>query len=92
MSFGRVFNILFVLAYVALGVFGLSYLYRENDALRVLEAKEAVAQERLDTFRSEVAQKREDLSRLKDDPEYIEQVIRTKLNYAKENELIYRFE
>ena len=92
MSLGRVFNILFVLAYVALGVFGLSYLYRENDALRVLEAKEEAAQRKLDTFRSEVAQKREELSRLKDDPEYIEQVIRTKLNYAKENELIYRFE
>ncbi|MEM9158951.1 MAG: septum formation initiator family protein [Verrucomicrobiota bacterium] len=92
MSFGRVFNILFALAYLALFAFAFTYLYQENDELRVLKERQSQAQEQLDTYREEVATKRDELSRLSNDPEYIEQTIRTKLNYAKDDELVFRFE
>ena len=32
------------------------------------------------------------LERLKHDPEYVEKVIRQKLNYAKANEVVFKFE
>jgi cell division protein FtsB len=57
-----------------------------------LRSENTVLSKRHDALEDESSKREAQLKSLQGDPEYVESVIRTKLNYAKDGELIFRFE
>lgn len=92
MSIARLLNLLSFAAYAAVIVASALYLYRNSQELGVLKEKEAAVEERLQRVQAEVKERQADLDRLRSDPLFIERTIRARLNYAKEDEIIFRFE
>lgn len=90
---GRQFtNLFFAILFIGAGVFAAAFLYRDYQHLDNLRAENTVLSKRHDALELESGKRENQLADLQDDPEYIEAVIRTKLNYAKEGERIFRFE
>ena len=81
---------LFILLFLVImgGTFALGR-YEKLQAIRNAEAR-AVA--RLAEMNEQTKLKRDSLARLNHDPEYVERVIRQKLNYAKAEETVFKFE
>jgi len=92
MRTSRVFNLFFVIGFIAVASVGGVSLFQNYQKLQAKQGSYEAAQARLDQLETSVQQKRETLSKLDSDPEYVERVIRQKLNYAKKNEVIFRFE
>ena len=63
--------------------------YRKLEVMKNSEAKSAA---RLMEMQIATSSKRESLARLNHDPEYVERIIRQKLNYAKTGETVFKFE
>lgn len=92
MKSGRIVNIFFALAFVALGVFAAIYLYRDYQHLDHLKSEEQVLDNRLNSLEKAATDQQKKLDWLEGDSEYVEKVIREKLNYVKEDEDVFRFE
>ncbi len=85
--------VLVTCALAALGGLGaLLVVLRQTQAeyARVLE-QEAATRRRLQEVETRLAEQEQILARLKDDPAYVEWVIRRRLGLAKSDELVYRF-
>ncbi|EDY84859.1 Septum formation initiator subfamily [Verrucomicrobiia bacterium DG1235] len=92
MSASRFVNLLFVLLFLGTGIFAAAFLYRDYQHLDNLRTENTVLSKRLDSLAEESTRREVQLDQLKGDSEYIETVIRTKLNFAKDGETIFRFE
>lgn len=92
MKSSQIVTFFFVLAFITVGVFAIVFLYRDYQHLDKLRSEQAILEQKLEMLRAEVSEREETLAKLKGDSEYIEKVIREKLNYAKEGEVIFRFE
>lgn len=92
MSARRFTNILFALLFLGMAVFATAFLYRDYQHLDTLRAENAVLNKKGDALREESAKREAQFDKLNGDSEYIESVIREKLNYAKEGEVVFRFE
>ncbi len=92
MTARRFTNLFFAVLFVGAGVFAAAFLYRDYQHLDNLRAENTVLAKRQEALAKESEKREAQLEDLQGDPEYIESVIRTKLNYAKEGELIFRFE
>lgn len=92
MSARRFTNILFVLLFAGMAIFATAFLYRDYQHLDTLRAENTVLNKRSEGLREEAAKREVQFGKLNGDSEYIEAVIREKLNYAKEGEVVFRFE
>lgn len=92
MKASRFTNLLFAILFLGLAAFAAVFLYRDYQHLDNLRAENKVLANRHDALVEESAKRDEQVERLQGDPEYIESVIRTKLNYAKDDEVVFRFE
>ncbi len=92
MRIRRVWNLVFTSVVLAVGSFGGSYLYRNYQELEVMRQREQAAMGDLEELQSKISERTEILRKLEGDPEYVERVIRAKFNYAKKDEVIFRFE
>lgn len=92
MRTSRVFNLIFAIGFVAVASAGGISLFQNYQKLQAKRGSFEAAQARLDKLERDIQHKSEALSKLDSDPEYVERVIRQKLNYAKENEVVFRFE
>jgi cell division protein DivIC len=88
----RVIVSLYLLIFAGLGVAG-GYLFLDarHEYSRLMEV-EALNRQRLADVQEKLKTQERVLDRLRNDPGYVEQVIRRKLGYAKPDESIYRFE
>lgn len=92
MKGGRIVNIVFVMAFLAVGALASLYLYRDYQQLDHLESQKKTLEKRYEKLTEAANEKEETLEKLQGDSEYVERVIREKLNYAKEDENVFRFE
>ncbi len=80
--------VLFVGVGVASGVF---FLEAREEYLQLKQHEEA-SRRRLAETEAKLKEQERIIDRLRHDPVYVEKVIRRRLNYAKPNEFIFRFE
>lgn len=92
MSSARVVNFLFAFLFAAVAVFAGVFLYRDYQHLDYSRKEKALLEQRLAGLQAEANTRSERIAKLNGDPEYIEKVIREKLNYAKPDEVVFRFE
>ena len=92
MNSGRVVNVIFTLAFAAVAVFAAVFLYRDYQHLDHTRKEKALLEQRLGVLRKESSSQEAKVAKLNEDPEYVEKVIREKLDYAKQDEVIFRFE
>lgn len=92
MNARRFTNLLFTFLFIGAGLFAASFLYRDYQHLDNLRSENIVLSKRHDALVEESTKREQQLEDLQGNSEYIESVIRTKLNFAKEGELIFRFE
>ena len=88
----RLLNILFIFGLLAVGCFAGSDAFRRYEKLNAARGAGAEAVENVEVVNSKTDTRKTALERLKHDPEYVEKVIRQKLNYAKANEVVFKFE
>ncbi len=92
MSTTRILNFFFLIVFGLASVFALSQLGERYDQLVATEEAEFAAASQLAELESKIDAKKTALSRLNHDPEYVEKIIRQKLNYAKADETVFKFE
>ena len=88
----RILNAVCLLAFLVIASFAGSYALERYRKLEVIKNSEAKAAARLVEMQVATSSKRESLARLNHDPEYVERIIRQKLNYAKTGETVFKFE
>ena len=84
--------IIYVLVFVVLAVGSGTFFWQTKIEFDRLKEIERVTQERLLVAEQRLQDQQEMLRRLKEDPAYVEMVIRRRLGYAKPDELIFRFD
>ena len=92
MSSGRVLNFSFAIVLLAVSALGATYLYRNYQELEFMRQKEQLAAARLAELKAESSTRAQTLDKLQNDARHIERSIRSKLNYGKADETIFRFE
>ncbi len=92
MSTTRMLNLFFLIVFLLASGFALSHLNGRYDKLVAARESEQVAKSQLAEIEAKIGSKKSSLERLKHDPEYVEKVIRQKLNYAKAEETVFKFE
>ncbi|HEY1765795.1 MAG TPA: septum formation initiator family protein [Opitutaceae bacterium] len=92
MNHRRVILSLYLIIFAGLGMGG-GYLFLDarHEYSRLMQV-EALNRQRLSDVQERLKTQERVLDRLRNDPTYVEQVIRRKLGYAKPDESIYRFE
>lgn len=88
----RAVNLIFALAFVLLAVGASVYLYRDYQHLDKQRSEEAELARKLELLEQENQRRERSIVKMEKDSEYVEKVIRDKLNYAKEDEVVFRFE
>jgi len=88
----RILNAVCLIALLVIASFAGSYALERYRKLEVMKNSEAKAAARLMELQVATSSKRESLARLNHDPEYVERIIRQKLNYAKSGETVFKFE
>lgn len=92
MSTTRILNIFFFIVFVLASGFVLSHVDKRYEKLKATRAAELAATTQLTELEAKIEAKKLSLNRLNHDPEYVEKVIRQKLNYAKDEEIVFKFE
>ena len=92
MKFRQLILSLYVLLFAGLGVAG-GYLFLEarHEYSQLVEV-ETLNRQRLSEAQERLNSQKKVLDRLRNDPAFVDQVIRKKLGFAKPDEEIYRFE
>lgn len=88
----RILNLCFLCATLLVGAFAGSHTWERFQKLEATRGAESEAKEQLDALISKTVAKRSSIDKLKHDPEYVEKMIRQKLNYAKPEETVFKFE
>ena len=92
MRTARLLNFLFLICLITVGSFAVSYAYQRYEKLSTARRVEAETSQSLALLEAKTNARKTSLARLKHDPEYVEKVIRQKLNYAKQSEVVFKFE
>ena len=88
----QILNVVCLIAFLVIAGFAGSYALERYRKLEVIKNSDAKAAARLMKMQVATSSKRESLARLNHDPEYVERIIRQKLNYAKTGETVFKFE
>jgi cell division protein DivIC len=90
--FSRFFLLSLLLAAVLGTVWALTYLHSSRQELARLQRVETETSRRLAEAERRLVEQGEILERLRNDPAYVEAVIRRRLGLAKPDEFVFRFE
>jgi cell division protein FtsB len=92
MSIGRLLATFYAVLFLALSLFaGISFLQSYQE-LKNFRAQEAESQRRLAEAEERLKEQERYLTQLSSDPEFVENVIRKKLGYARPSEVVFRFQ
>lgn len=83
---------IYLVVFAVLAVGSLTFGWQTWQEYQRLQEVSRVTSERLLVAQQRLADQQEQLRRLREDPSYVELVIRRRLGYAKPDEMIFRFE
>ena len=83
-----IYVVLFVGVVAASGV----YFWQTREEYEQLKQQEAASRRRLAETEAKLREQEKIIERLRNDPAYVEKVIRRRLQYAKPDEFVFRFE
>lgn len=92
MSVRQLILVIYLCLFAALGVASGLYFVRTRDEYNRLKAIEAQNRRRLDETEKKLAEQRKTLDRLRNDPAYVEMIIRRNLHYSKSDEAVFQFD
>lgn len=84
--------IVYLSLFVVVGVMSAGFFWQTRRELGQLRIQETAARNRLAELQVRLSEQEKVLQRLREDPSYVERVIRRRLLYAKPDELVFRFE
>ena len=91
MFLGRFLATLYAVAFLALSAFaGISFVQTYQE-LANLKTQETETRQRMQLAEQELREQQRMLAQLRDDPQFVESMIRRKLGYAKQGETVFRF-
>ncbi len=88
----RLIIAVYLLLFVSVAAASTLFFIRTRSEYLQLQEAERVTSERLALAKVRLREQEEILRRLREDPSYVEMVIRRRLGYAKPDEQIFRFE
>jgi cell division protein FtsB len=91
-SWRRVILSLYLLLFVTIGAVSAVYFWDARQEYNRLKQQEAASRQRLAELEARLREQEKILERLRNDPVYVEKVIRRRLRYAKPEEYIFRFD
>jgi cell division protein DivIC len=83
---------LYATLFIVLAVMAAGFFWQARQELGQLRLQEARQKARLDELQVRLAEQERILRRLREDPAYVERVIRRRLLYARPDEMVFRFE
>lgn len=92
MPFRRLLLAAYLLLIFTVAAGSAAYFWQTRQEYRQLEAGEEQARWRLAEVKARLQEQEQILQRLRNDPAYVEMIIRRRLGYAKPDEFIFRFE
>jgi cell division protein FtsB len=92
MTVNRLFLLVYAAVFLALSVFAGVFFYRTYGEFLNLKAQEVENRQRLAETEMHLAEQRDVLDRLRNDPAFVERMIRDRLGYARPDEVVFRFE
>ncbi|MEZ5278188.1 MAG: septum formation initiator family protein [Opitutaceae bacterium] len=92
MTFSRLFLIAYAVVFLSLSVFAGVFFYRTYGEFLNLKEQEATNRRHLAETELRLLEQRDILERLKQDPAFVERMIRDRLGYARPDEVVFRFE
>lgn len=88
----RLIIFFYVLLFVGVAVGSAGFLWQTRAEYLRMREVEAQSRARLALAEERLREQRRTLERMRNDPAYVEMVIRRRLGYAKPDEFIFRFE
>jgi cell division protein DivIC len=82
---------LYFMLFVGIGVTSAGFFWQTRREFAQLKLQEARTRARLTELQTRLAEQETTLKRLREDPGYVERVIRRRLLYAKPDEFVFRF-
>ena len=92
MTVNRFFLLVYAAVFLALSVFAGVFFYRTYGEFLNLKTQEVENRHRLAETELRLAEQRDILERLSQDPTFVERMIRDRLGYARPDEVVFRFE
>lgn len=84
--------VVYLCLFVVVGVMSAGFFWQTRRELEQLRGQEARTRNRLSELQVRLSEQEKILQRLREDPSYVERVIRRRLLYAKPDETVFRFE
>jgi cell division protein DivIC len=78
--------------FLGVGLTGGVFLFQARAEYDQLKQQEAASRRRLVETEAKLREQEKIIDRLRNDPAFVEKVIRRRLNYAKPDEFLFRFE
>ncbi len=91
MSLRRIIVTVYLLLFLAVGAASGLYFWDAREEYDRLRQQQALSRRRLAEAEAKLKEQEKVLERLRNDPVYVEKVIRLRLGYAKPDEFIFRF-
>lgn len=92
MNWNKVITVIFLLLFVVIGGYAAVFFLEMNRELTLLRGQESAHQQKLADAQARLAAQEKYLAELRGNPRMVEEVIRKKLGYVREQEFIFRFE
>jgi cell division protein FtsB len=83
---------LYATLFIVIAVTSAGFFWQARQELGQLRLQETRQKARLDELQVRLAEQERILRRLREDPAYVERVIRRRLLYARPDEMVFRFE
>ena len=88
----RIIVTFYLLLFLSVGAGSTVFFWQTRQEYNKLKAVENATQRRLNEAQERLHDQERTLQRLRNDPAYVEMIIRRRLGYAKPDEFIFRFE
>ena len=88
----RIIVTFYLLLFLSVGAGSTVFFWQTRQEYNQLKSIEAATQRRLNEAQERLNDQECTLQRLRNDPAYVEMIIRRRLGYAKPDEFIFRFE
>ena len=92
MTSPRIITLLYVVLLCGFGIGTGALFYDARVEYKALKQTQAASQARLEAAQKRLRDQQRVLERLKSDPKFVERVLRERLHYAKQGEVIFRFD
>lgn len=92
MNLRRVIIPFYLLLFLSLATWAGVFFLQTRREYKILLAAEAQSRQRLEETQEKLREQERILDRLRNDPAYVEMVIRRRLKYAKPDEVVFSFE